>query len=254
MEEQLRQLLQNLADEAPPQGGVPPGLVGRARRRMALVVGTAAIAVAAVLAGSVVGVRTLAFGRPSGNVPASRRPPVSPSAAPAPFPTPTPSPSPAPSGSPSHLLSPAAPPPTASIPTCSYRDASASVQSNQGAAGTIYVVWKVANTGSTACRSSAYPGMDFRASGGWLNVQVRRGTTRATSAPVSRIVVPAGGSLYFLSDWSDVGTATDPSCTQFDRVKITLPDNFVSLEVPFGGCVTPSTAEVGAVTLHPSGT
>ena len=74
MEDQLRELLRDLADEAPPQGKVPPGLVGRARRRIALVLGTAVVAVAAVLAGSVIGVRTLAFERPTVNVPATPSP------------------------------------------------------------------------------------------------------------------------------------------------------------------------------------
>ncbi len=36
-------------------------------------------------------------------------------------------------------------------------------------------VWRVTNTSSEPCRSFGYPGMDFHAASGWLDVQVHRG-------------------------------------------------------------------------------
>jgi hypothetical protein len=134
-----------------------------------------------------------------------------------------------------------------SPPLCSDKTATVKVDSQEGAAGTIMTTWMVTNTSSEACRSFGYPGMDFHAAGGWLDVQVHRGGIAIVNQTPSPVVVEPGESLYFVSLWGDVDTDAGP-CTQFDRVKVTLPDNFTSARVVAKGCVDPGLVNVGPVT------
>jgi hypothetical protein len=53
-----------------------------------------------------------------------------------------------------------------------------------------------------------------------------------------------------VSFWGDVDTEAGP-CKQFDRVKVTLPDNFTSARLDSSGCVDPGLVEVGPVTDAP---
>jgi Tol biopolymer transport system component len=59
MEEQVRELLRDIAGEIPPQRDVPPPLRARARRRLATTVGAAMVATVALVFGSVVAVRSI---------------------------------------------------------------------------------------------------------------------------------------------------------------------------------------------------
>src|SRR5262245_38417953 len=61
----LRDRLTALAGEMPPQTAVPPGLVRRARRRGALVMGAAVVSVVALAVLATVGVRTLLRAEPT---------------------------------------------------------------------------------------------------------------------------------------------------------------------------------------------
>jgi len=137
-----------------------------------------------------------------------------------------------------------------SIPLCASATSAVEVQSQEGAAGTIRTVWRVKNTSGAACRSFGYPGMDFRSSGAWQDVRVHRGGYRDINEPPTRVVVPAGGSLYFASYWNDVTDQSGP-CRDFDRAKITLPDNFKSKQVASSGCVNPDRVSVGPVVAAP---
>jgi hypothetical protein len=138
-----------------------------------------------------------------------------------------------------------------STPLCATVTSAIKVRSQEGAAGTIRTVWRVTNTSGAACRSFGYPGMDFRSSGVWQDVRVHRGGGyRDTTEPPSRVVAPAGGSLYFISYWSDV-TDQSGACKDFDRLKITLPDNFHSKQVASSGCVSPERVSVGPVVASP---
>jgi len=136
--------------------------------------------------------------------------------------------------------------------TCLDATMSTTVVSSQGAAGTIRWVLRSTNTSGHACRSQGYPGMDFHASTGWLNVQVHRGGFPDIGGTPQPQVVGAGQSVYFVAYWSDVPTSAGP-CAQFDKVKVTLPNNFVSLQISGTGCLTPSSVDVGPVsTTAPS--
>ena len=140
---------------------------------------------------------------------------------------------------------------TPATPLCADQTASIAVASQQGAAGTIRTVWRVKNTSATSCHSFGYPGMDFRSEGRWLDVRVHRGGFADINQAPSRVVVAPGHSLYFVSYWGDVDTAAGP-CKQFDRVKVTLPDNFVSAKASASGCVDSDTVRVGPVTTKPT--
>jgi Domain of unknown function (DUF4232) len=134
-----------------------------------------------------------------------------------------------------------------SPPLCSDQSAQVKVLSQQGAAGTIGTTWRVKNTSGETCRSFGYPGMDFHAASGWLDVQVHRGASLpGADQPPARVVLAPGASLYFVSYWSDVDTAAGP-CNEFDRLKVTLPDNFQSVELAAQGCLNPKSVRVGPV-------
>src|SRR5512132_2760854 len=135
-------------------------------------------------------------------------------------------------------------------PLCSSKESAVKIATQEGAAGTIRTVWRVKNVSDHSCRSFGYPGMDFHASSGWLNVQVHRGGYPDINVTPSRIVVAASHSLYFVSYWSDVDSNTGP-CKNFDRVKVTLPDNFSSAQVASNGCLNPSSVRVGPVRATP---
>jgi Protein of unknown function (DUF4232) len=135
-------------------------------------------------------------------------------------------------------------------PLCSSDEASVRIATQEGAAGTIRTVWRVKNTSGHTCRSLGYPGMDFRASSGWLDVQVHRGGYPEINVAPTRITVAEGDSLYFVSYWSDVDSSNGP-CKDFDRAKVTLPDNFSSAQVAATGCLNPSSVRVGPVSATP---
>jgi hypothetical protein len=133
---------------------------------------------------------------------------------------------------------------------CADKTAALKVNSEQGAAGTIRTVWRVRNTAQHPCRSFGYPGMDFHSSSGWLGVQVHRGGFADINQPPAPVVVDPGQSLYFVSYWNDVATNAGP-CTEFDRVKVTQPDNFTPVELVSSGCLNPQSVDVGPVTSSP---
>jgi hypothetical protein len=140
---------------------------------------------------------------------------------------------------------------TAGLPLCDDQVMAVRIVAQEGAAGTIRTVWGARNTSPEACVSRGYPGMDFHAASGWLDAQVARGTgfPDIDQAP-SQVTIGHARSLYFISYWSDVDTAAGP-CLEFDRVKVTLPDNFTSAEKAAIGCLNPESVRVGPVTEIP---
>jgi hypothetical protein len=148
--------------------------------------------------------------------------------------TPSPSASPAPTSSPTPTL-------------CSNTLMKVSVQSTGGAAGTIRWVWRAQNVSGSPCRSFGYAGLDVHGAGGWLNLQVHRGGFADINQSAQHLLVSPGRSLYFVSYWSDV---TMGSCTQFDQVRVTLPDTPVPNLVLATGCLSPGSVDVGPVTTR----
>jgi Protein of unknown function (DUF4232) len=160
--------------------------------------------------------------------------------------SPTPShtaPSPSPSASPSPSTS-------ASATVCGPPSMVLTVDSSSGAAGTLNTVWRVTNNGTVPCSSFGYPTMDVHGSGGWLGIQVQHGGFPNINEQPARVVVQPGGSAYFGSYWSDATTQQGP-CTQFDRVRVTLPGATAPVEVATGGCLAPDSVRVGPITNAP---
>jgi hypothetical protein len=151
--------------------------------------------------------------------------------------------------SPSHHPSPIGGP-TSGVTPCSGRSAVVTVESQEGAAGTISTLWRVENTAQAPCRAFGYPSMDFHTANGWLNAKVHRGGFPNINRPPISIVVSPGEALFFVSYWTDVPTNAGP-CQQFDRVRVTLPDNRIAVEVVSSGCLNPSSLDVGPVTRTP---
>lgn len=141
--------------------------------------------------------------------------------------------------------------PTPAIAFCSDQSSLVTVESQTGAAGTTSTLWRVKNTAQTPCRSFGYPGMDFHTSNGWLNVNVRHGGFPNINRPPTSTVVPPGQSLFFVSYWTNVPTNEGP-CQQFDRVRLTLPDNRFPAEMTASGCLDPRSVDVGPVTRTPT--
>ncbi len=217
---ELRDLMERAARQVE-----DPDAFGQLRHRRSVLerrrrVGTAALAL--VIAGAGIGVAAVALRH--------QETPVVPGH------TPSPSPihSPSPTSSPGQLV------------LCSNTGMQVSLESTGGAAGTIRSVWRAQNVSGAPCRSFGYPGMDVHGPSGWLNLQVHRGGFADINGTPKHIVVRPGKSLYFVSYWSDVTTTT--GCTQFDQVKVTLPDNFVSNVISASGCLTPDSVDVGPVT------
>ncbi len=210
----------------------------RARRR----VQTIAL-VAAVLIGVIGGVYALlrTFGVGITNpVPATSPPTFTASAIPTGT---TPSPTASLSSSPSASAS-------ASAEVCSPPSVLITAGTPSGAAGTINTVWRVTNHGTAPCTAVGYPAMAMHGSGGWLNVRVQHGGHPNIDQRPATVVVQPGGSAYFGSYWTDVTTQQGP-CTQFDRVRVTLPGATAPIEVATSGCVNPGSVMVGPVANSP---
>jgi hypothetical protein len=106
MEDKVRELLRGVADEAPAQREIPPGLQGRARRRIGLALGAKFLTVAVLVVGATFGMRSLIAAPGRDNV-GKQPPPLTtegPDASPSPTASPTPSPSPSPTNSPAAPL------------------------------------------------------------------------------------------------------------------------------------------------------
>jgi hypothetical protein len=107
MEDKVRELLRGVADEAPAQREIPPGLQGRARRRMGLALSAKFLTVAVLVVGATFVMRSLIAA--PGRVDVGTQPPPLTTESPDPSSSPTSSPTPTPTLTPSTSPEPAAP-------------------------------------------------------------------------------------------------------------------------------------------------
>jgi hypothetical protein len=109
---------------------------------------------------------------------------------------------------------------------------------SQGAAGTIFDTFRVANTQQSPCTLYGYVGMlMLDASGAPLTTRVvRNGGMLSTQAGPSRFVLQPGTAASFQAAWSDVPHSSDAGpCPQAARMEITPPDEFDHVIIPVSG-------------------
>ncbi|HET9103337.1 MAG TPA: DUF4232 domain-containing protein [Solirubrobacteraceae bacterium] len=118
----------------------------------------------------------------------------------------------------------------------------------QGATGHGELGFAVRNTGSRACRTYGYPGVQFlSASGAPLPTRSQRTTTDFFgSTPVAAIVLAPGASASFRLGVSH-GAASTAGCTTARGLQVFPPDDTATLRTT----ISEGAYECGTVTLSP---
>jgi hypothetical protein len=162
-------------------------------------------------------------------------------------PTPSVTPSPASSAAPTPTATPAGT--TASGPDrCHTGGLLISFAGSQGAAGTIYDTFRVANTQPSPCYLYGYVGMlMLDGSGAPMPTRVVRNSSQAGP---SRFLLQPGTAASFLASWSDVPRTPAP-CAQAARLEITPPDEFDHVIIPVSGWNLAPCAPGGEIDVTP---
>ncbi len=157
--------------------------------------------------------------------------------------SPTQSVQPAPTAEPTPAAG-ATPAVTGQSDRCHTRQLSLRFAGAQGAAGTMFLTFRLANTGAVPCMARGFVGMQLRdAAGGALETRVvRNGGFFSNQPPPSAFLVrPAGsGSLAstaatFQVAYSDVPRAAESGCPQAFQLLVTPPDEYDHLAIPVQG-------------------
>lgn len=138
---------------------------------------------------------------------------------------------------------------TAVIGLCTGESASLTGSQDSGA-GTIHTVWQVTNTAASPCRSFGYPAVAIHTAGGWRPIAAHEGGFPDIERQPASVVAPSRGSLYFVTYWNDVTSIQGP-CVEFDRVRVTLPDDRTPVEAATSGCMNPTSLDEGPLTKSP---
>ena len=245
MDDRVRDLLRRKADDVPPHRDVPPTMIRRAHRRMA-VNGAVVGAVVLILIGGVfVGFQAFAGSppvHPLGN-------PTTP--APHPTATHTHTPRPGASHSPGTVSSPSPPPSGSTTPArCSLAHLKIAEVGSNGAAGSIQVEVSMRNVGSTSCSLEGYPGMALLAGTTQLPTTVIRGSSVVVPAIHPRLVVLSPGrSAAYVFGYSDVPTGNQ-TCPTSTGLEVTPPNAYQHATISFqstacGGVLTTSPVFLG---------
>jgi hypothetical protein len=108
------------------------------------------------------------------------------------------------------------------------------LQATQGAAGTIFDIFRFANHLTVPCTFDGFVGA--RMLDGQNNpvpTRVMRGGDFLTNLPgPASFTVPAGGSAYFTLSWSDVPVAGETTCPRATQLAVIPPDEYDPLIVP----------------------
>jgi hypothetical protein len=156
-----------------------------------------------------------------------------------PSPAPTPSekiaPTPAASASPS-------PPPAGPVSRCRTQQLAVRFAGSQGAAGTIFLTFRLANTGSTECSLSGFVGLQMldAADHPIPTRAVRNGGIFFNQPPASSFTLRASGAgpaaaATFQVAYSTVPRAGETDCPQAYELVVTPPDEFDHLVIPVQG-------------------
>lgn len=212
---------------------VPPDLRARVMRdprlaakpsgafRARLAFATAALVLLVV--GGGLGSILLRGGHPAGAIGQVPNSPSASSVAPATSPTASsPMPTPTPTNSPM-AVSPA------SIPECRTGDLTIQIGPTNGAAGTIYTTFNLANRTATTCTLQGFFGLELRDAAG---KQVDGSPRRDPSAIAPTLVrLAPGAGTTFTFHWSDVQGSPQP-CPTAAEVVVTAPDQYDSAVLP----------------------
>lgn len=243
MDDRLRDLLRRKADDVPHHKDVPPSMIRRAHRRMAVnaavVGGVALVLIVGVFAGF------QAF--------AGSSPPVQPLTSPtkpAPHPTtsahsphpgsshsPGTTPSPSPSSTPTGSTTPA---------RCTVGHLQVKEFGSNGAMGSIRVEISMKNIGTSSCSLEGYPGMLLLSGTTPLHTDVVRGSSVVVPPITVRLVILAPGHVAaYIFGYSDVPTGNQ-TCPSSTNLEVTPPNAYNHATIPFQ-----STACGGVLTTSP---
>ena len=117
---------------------------------------------------------------------------------------------------------------------CHTAGLSLSLQSSEGAAGTIFDTFRFTNNLTVACTFYGFVGAQMLdAQNNPVPTQVIRGGGFLTNLPGPALVTVApGGSAYFTLSWSDVPVGNETTCPQASQLAVIPPNEFAPLLVP----------------------
>jgi len=185
-----------------------------------------------VLATALVGAGCEGFGYVSAHPPA-RVPHTSETASP--MPSEPPAASPTPGGAPAATPTPATA--AAGPGRCHTSQVQVAYQTSQGAAGHIFLTFRMTNTGTTTCWLYGFVGMQMLdAAGRNLPTRViRNGGAFAGQPGPTKFDVPAGRSATFDVAWGDVQVGSETTCPPASRLIVTPPDEFDHVTIAVSG-------------------
>lgn len=163
-----------------------------------------------------------------------------------PVPSHEPSLTPAPPGTPAPAATPTQTPADQGGPgpRCHTADLSLKFAGAQGAAGTMFLTFRLANVGQAPCQLRGFVGMQMLDAGGapMQTRVIRNGGFFSNQPPPSAFVVPPAGSgalaataATFQVSYSNVPRAGEQSCPEAYQLQVTPPDEIDRLSIPVQG-------------------
>lgn len=163
-----------------------------------------------------------------------------------PAPSPEPSLTPAPPETPAPATTSTQTPADQGGPTprCHTADLSLKFAAAQGAAGTIFLTFRLANVGQGPCQLRGFVGMQMLDAGGapMQTRVIRNGGFFSNQPPPTAFVVPPAGSgalaasaATFQVSYSNVPRAGEQSCPEAYQLLVTPPDEIDHLSIPVQG-------------------
>ncbi len=128
---------------------------------------------------------------------------------------------------------PLVPPPVAGE-RCHTGGLSLSLQSMEGAAGSVFATFRFTNETGAACTFFGFPGAQMQNAQNepLPTVVVRNGGQLSNQPPPSSVVVPAGGSAIFIMQWGQVPVGNETTCPTASQLLVTPPDEVASIIFP----------------------
>jgi hypothetical protein len=120
------------------------------------------------------------------------------------------------------------------------------------AAGTTRTLWRVTNSAAAPCRSFGFPAVEVHTASGWQTIAAQQGGFPDIERQPASVVAAPGGSLYFVTYWNDVTSSQGP-CVQFDRIRVTLPDDRTPIEAAVSDCMNSTSLREGPLAKSPPG-